>query len=269
MIADAGGEAGQQTLPSFSPRLFRLFAIWLRRYFARRFRAVRLSREGGVPERDGRPLIFYSNHPSWWDPVLYMVVADSCFPGLQGYGPMEAEALEKYGLLRRFGIFPVDSSSSRAAVQFLRTAGAVLQREDASLWLTPEGGFTDPRTRPLALQGGLAHLARRLPDALLVPLAIEYPFWNESRPEALLRFGVPLQTRDYPELEAEAWTSLLAARLEGTMDVLAAEAMSRDAERFRVLVGGAGGVGGVYDLWRRLVAAVRGRPFRAEHGDQP
>lgn len=266
MAAGADGKRGSSE-PTFSPRLFRFFAVWLRRYFAKRFHAVRLSRAGGIPDRDGRALVFFTNHPSWWDPILYMVLADSCFPGLQGYGPMEASALEKYGILRRLGIFPVDTGSPRAAVQFLRTAESVLQRENSSLWLTPEGAFTDVRSRPIALQGGLAHLARRLPDAVLVPVAIEYPFWDESRPEALVRFGELVQTAEHEGLDAEAWTALLASRLEQTLDALGEEAMSRDPERFRTLVGGGGGVGGVYDLWRRLVAALRGRSFRPEHGD--
>jgi hypothetical protein len=42
--------------------------------------------------------------------------------------------------------------------------------------------------------------------------------------------------------------------------------MERDAAQFEVLVGGRAGVGGVYDLWRRLRARLRGEAFRSEHG---
>lgn len=253
----------------FSHRLFRYFAPWLRRHFARHFHAVRLSRAGAPPEPDGRPLVVYSNHPGWWDPIFYMLLADACLPGLAGYGPMEAAELERYGILKRLGVFPVDSSSSRAGVQFLRSAQAVLARERSSLWLTPEGEFADVRDRPLRLKSGLAHLARRLDDAVIVPLALEYPFWSESQPEALARFGPPVETRHHRELDAKGWTRLLAVRLEETMDELARESMSRRPERFRTLVGGGAGVGGVYDLWRRLKARLTGRDFRAEHGREP
>ncbi len=57
------------------------------------------------------------------------------------------------------------------------------------LWITAEGAFTDHRARPVALRPGLAHLARQVPGAVILPLALDYTFWNESRPEALLRFG--------------------------------------------------------------------------------
>jgi hypothetical protein len=32
-----------------------------------------------------------------------------------------------------------------------------------------------------------------------------------------------------------------------------------------VLLGGSAGVGGVYDVWRRLKAAIQGRKFHADH----
>ena len=34
--------------------------------------------------------------------------------------------------------------------------------------------------RPIRLRPGIAHLAAMVPDVMLVPLAIEYVFWNES-----------------------------------------------------------------------------------------
>jgi hypothetical protein len=46
--------------------------------------------------------------------------------------------------------------------------------------------------------------------------------------------------------------------------------MSRDPQRFEVLHGGQAGVGGLYDLWRRLRARLRGERFQAAHAaDDP
>ena len=38
----------------------------------------------------------------------------------------------------------------------------------------------------------LAHSPRSLRTRLFVPLAIEYTFWNEPRPEILVSFGEPI-----------------------------------------------------------------------------
>ena len=140
-----------------------------------------------------RPVIIYSNHPSWWDPVLYMLLCGALFPDRAGYGPMEARALGKYGLLERMGVFGIEVDSPRGAARFLSTSLRVLSDPRSSLWITAEGAFTDHRVRPVRLRPGLAHLARRVPGVTILPLALEYTFWNESRPEALVRFGPPIE----------------------------------------------------------------------------
>ena len=42
--------------------------------------------------------------------------------------------------------------------------------------------------------------------------------------------------------------------------------MSREPSRFEPLVSGDAGIGGVYDLWRRAKALVRGERFKPQHG---
>jgi hypothetical protein len=49
---------------------------------------------------------------------------------------------------------------------------------------------------------------------------------------------------------------------------LAAAALRRDPAAFETLLGGKTGVGGVYDLWRRLKAFFRGERFRSAHGNE-
>jgi 1-acyl-sn-glycerol-3-phosphate acyltransferase len=254
-------------LPRFSPTIVRWFALYLDRYFARNFTAVRLSRTSIEPDRVSGKLIVYSNHPSWWDPILFFLMGSSLLPGREGYGPMDAEMLEKYGIFRRMGVFGIERGTRAGAARFLRISEAVLERPGATLWVTAQGEFADPRDRPVRLAPGIAHLIPRVADLALVPLAVEYPFWNERRPEALARFGEPLRpTDDRRRRSTRDWRRELEQRLERTMDGLAEESASRDPARFRTLVRGRKGVGGVYDLWRRLVATARGRRFDPAHG---
>ena len=124
---------GEEGLPRFSHRLFRGFLRYLRRYVRKHFTAVRLAR-GTRPAPDpGRPLVVYSNHPSWWDPLVYMWLTGAIFAGREGYGPMDAAALRKYGFFRRLGVFGVETGNRRGAAQFLRAARAVLARPGAIL----------------------------------------------------------------------------------------------------------------------------------------
>ena len=246
-----------------SGTMFRLFGFYLHWYFWRRFHAVRISRTGLPRAAPGRPVIIYSNHPSWWDPALYILLCTRLFPGRAGFGPMDAAALGKYGVLERMGVFGIELDTPRGATRFLTTSQRVLSDPASTLWITAEGHFTDFRLRPVRLRPGLAHLARRIPGAVILPLAIEYSFWNESRPEALARFGDPIETGR--ERTTAEWTSHLEAELTRTMDALAAESAQRNPALFQALVRGGTGVGGIYDWWRRLRAWSAGRRFDPSH----
>jgi len=252
----------------YSPRLARGFAWWLRGYFRRNFDGVRTSLEGAAPMPGHAPLVVYTNHPSWWDPIHFLLLARLILPGLRMFGPFDAAALAKYPLFGRLGAFGVDRSSRRGAVEFLTTSRAILAAPGTTLWITAQGEFSDPRRRPVVLQPGLAHLMRASEDALVVPLAVEYPFWNERRPIALSRFGRPIDSGDERKRTVEDLNALLAERLTETMDALAEEAATRDPARFRALVLGRSGVGGVYDIGRRFRSWTRGRRFDSAHEDE-
>jgi len=200
-------------VPPISSVVSRLFARAVRRYFRRHFHSVMVQRTE-VFEHASAPLIVYGNHCSWWDPMLCVLLARTLMPQRRHYAPMDAAQLARYPLLRKIGIFPVDQSSPSGAAQFLRTAEAIL-REGGVLWVTPQGRSADVREFPLAFRPGLGALARRMPDVPLLPLAVEYTFWDERLPEALLRFGEPVTVAG--AATAEATTRELESALAGTM----------------------------------------------------
>ena len=248
------------------PRVSPLWQSWAfryaRGYLARHFHAVRLARGGPATELLLGPLIVALNHPSWWDPVLCAVLCGR-FPGRLPYAPIDAEALTRYPLLGRIGLFGVQAGP-RGARDFLQVGAAVLADPGRALWVTAQGQFTDPRERPVRNRPGVGHLAARTPGTTVVPLALEYPFWGERTPEALARFGDPIRLEGGTPAE---WTERVSRGLEATQDALAVAAIARDPAAFDVLVGGRAGVGGVYDLWRRARSTIDGRRFSAEHDE--
>ena len=279
----ARANSEHEVLKRYSPRLVRWFARWLRGYFRRNFDGVRMARAGAPPEETADPLIVYTNHPSWWDPIHFLLLARTVMPGRRMFGPFDADALSKYPLFRRLGGFGVERSTRRGAVEFLRTSRAILASPDSSLWITAQGEFSDPRSRPVVLQPGLAHLVRELDRGVVVPLAVEYPFWNERHPVALSFFGRSMRAADVGADSVEEVNDLLARRLAETMDALGQEAAPSGvvfpvgSEVLGDLVDPVGeqgdlylgrtGVGGVYDSVRRFKAWIRGRRFDSAHGD--
>ena len=262
--AAQGGGRRAIAVPHISRSTLLFFRSIVRRYFRRQFHAVRANGITSANLRVSGPLIVYTNHTSWWDPMICYQLAATLAPERRHYAPMDAEALDRYSILKRIGCFPVDIRSARGAVQFLRMGEAVVQ-SGGVLWVTPQGRFADVRERPLELKPGMATLAARLGECTLVPVAMEYPFWDERKPEALVEVGEPIAVRGEP---AEQLEPRLTAALEAAMDRLRDAALTRNPQAFeRVLLRGTVGAGGFYALGKRL----RGRfhrpaiPCRAHH----
>ncbi|CAO3442315.1 hypothetical protein [Azospirillum argentinense] len=249
-----------------SPALCRFFGAVMARRMRRDFHAVRLARPGWPDLPADRPVIVCLNHPSWWDPALLIVMGTTRYRDRPGYGPIDAAMLRRYRFMARIGLFGVEPGRAGAAA-FLRHGRRILADPRSMLWITAEGAFTDPRRRPVRLRPGIAHLVRRAPEAVVVPLAVEYPFWDESTPEALARFGEPMPASAFAGQPVPDIAAALERRLEAVMDALALDAQSRDPARFLTLIDGSAGVGGVYDLWRRARAWAGGQRFSPAHGD--
>lgn len=260
--------ADDADIPRRSELLIQLFGLYVRHYVGRHFHAVRLAGETIPSPAADRPLIVYANHCSWWDPLVCMIVAMELFPERTHYAPMDEAALARYRFFSRLGFFGVEPDSMRGAVALLRKGTAILSRPDATLWITPQGRFADPRERPVHLRAGIGHLARRAGRCSLLPLAVEYPFGEERFPEALLRFGPAARAEAYEGKSGRETADALAELLERTQDGLAEAAVARDFSGFDVLLRGRSGIGGVYDAWRRLKAAVAGEEFRSAHGNE-
>jgi 1-acyl-sn-glycerol-3-phosphate acyltransferase len=241
------------------------FAGYLHWYIGRHFHAMRLANRDRFPSATG-PLIVYANHASWWDPLSCIVLSRHFLPDASHYGPMDATALKHYAIFRKLGLFAVETGTPRGAAEFLRAAREVLSTPNSVLWVTPEGRFTDVRTRPAVFRPGLAALVARNGACTLVPLALEYTFWDERLPEILISCGHAIKVPDGHAHTAAEWNDQLAAALAATQDELAALAKLRDPALFTTVLSGRVGIGGIYDGWKRLLALLSGRVYQGSHG---
>lgn len=245
---DAGRKAG---FSRPSPSLLALFDRYLHWYIGRHFHGLRLALGSRFPAAS-RPLIVFLNHASWWDPLTAIVLSRYWLPRADHYAPMEAAALRHYGFMRKLGLFPVESGTPRGAAQFLRAARSILAEPNAVLWITPEGRFTDVRARPINFQPGLAALVSRLDSCTVVPLAIEYIFWDERLPEILALCGDPITIAKGGTRPANEWNTRLAAAMAAAQDELSRLAALRDPSRFQTVISGSAGMTGLYGGWKRM-----------------
>ncbi len=251
-----------ERVPKISQPLLQWFRWIVRQNFLREFHAVRVNGLAQLRGLDG-PLLVYANHSGWWDPMVAFLVSGMLMKSRRHYAPMDAAALKRYRILSSMGVFPVEVSSARGAVRFIRAGEAIL-RGGGVLWVTPQGQFVDARKRPITFKPGMAALAARIPGCMVLPMAIEYVFWDERTPEVLLQFGEPVVVEAGER--TETLEARLVAALERTMEEMQGRAMSRDARQFeRVLLRGRAGVGGIYGLGKRVASWVTRTPYQPEH----
>jgi 1-acyl-sn-glycerol-3-phosphate acyltransferase len=253
-------------LPSIAKRQLGWFARYLHFYLRRNFHGVHLLNLTNLDDLDGLPLLVCLNHPSWWDPLLAAYLSQRFFKQRNQYAPIAAAGLAKYRFFERLGFFGIEPATRGGAFRFLEVGEAVLSRPDGALWVTPQGHFTDVRERPVQIQTGVGHLTQRLNQLVMLPIALEYAFWNERYPEAFACFGEPVFVTNGADHSAKEWTLCFQGALEETLDVLSARVRQRDPAVFAPLLEGSAGVGGVYDLWRGAKARLRGKKFQPEHG---
>ncbi|WP_270933754.1 lysophospholipid acyltransferase family protein [Falsiroseomonas oryzae] len=249
----------------FDPRRMAFFHFIFSRFFRKHMRAVRIARWGMPRDYGDRPLVVFANHPGWWDGVAFMLLSQALFRSRRMYIPMDKAALDRYPFMRRLGVFGVETGTPRGAIAFLRLAKEVLSDPGRMLWMNAPGRFSDVRERPVPIAPGMTRLPEFAPDAVFLPLALDYPFWTERKAEMLCAFGEPIEGTHLAALDREARADAFSAALGATMDRLATDAISRDPARFETLLRGREGMGGIFQLWRRVTATFRGERYDPRH----
>lgn len=155
----------------FSPAALRGFELFFRPWLRRRIRL----RVAGLPPALPRdiPLLLVANHTSWWDPFLLRELHRSLRPGSPLYTLMLEAELERRPFFRRIGVIGIDPASPASVRGALRTLERRLRsRPDATVTYFPQGRIWPTTRRPLGFRRGIEVLARRLPGALVLPVAI-------------------------------------------------------------------------------------------------
>ncbi len=240
-----------------------MFHFIFKKQLQRSFYAVRVL-EPPPSDIEG-PLLCFANHPSWNDPMVLIFLHEYYFSERHCYGPIDAEALEGYGFMKKIGLYGVTHGNAGGARRFLRTTRDILDRDGTCIWITPQGRFADARERPPRFEPGMGALLRGYKKPItLLPVAIEYTYGEEKLPEVYVSFGQPVVAAE--NASADDWTHACEAGLAEAQDGLAQRVMARDPEGFSTILGGAVGVGGVYGFWQRLKAVVKGEKYDPSHG---
>ena len=194
-------------------------------------------RIGGLSEL-GCPVILFANHHYWWD-------------GYLGYWLIRAwgrsmvvwmEAYRRFPPFRATGALPFPPDDPQVRARTVRRTVQILRTEPATaLLLFPEGTLHGDTERLLPFQRSLHWLACRVPQAMLLPLAIHIEPSYHQYPRAYLSVGAPFQSASTDET---AWLAEAAGAVETLLRQTRADARAaltddeHAAQGFQVLLQG-------------------------------
>ena len=106
------------------------------------------------------------------------------------------------------------------------------------LCIFPQGIIRPPHFRPIEFQTGLAYIAqnavKRYGKVNLVPLAIDYCFLRDNRPEVIVEFGNKIELTD-SKIDRKTLTHMLEKSLQVTCDKQFHEISCGDITNYKIL----------------------------------
>lgn len=104
-------------------------------------------------------------------------------------GMMEDVQLHRYKFFRRIGVFSINLGSPRSSMQSLRYAIRSMDRPDAALYIYPQGKIVPFSAEELGFRNGIGWLAKKLPEADLVPVGIYIHTKKSDKPTLEINVG--------------------------------------------------------------------------------
>jgi 1-acyl-sn-glycerol-3-phosphate acyltransferase len=170
-----------------SPIFRSLFNVYIKNLFKRRFQTVWINQQYH-PSADAKT-VYFLNHTSWWDGLIPLILNTYHF-NQQPRAMMEYEQLKKYPFFKKIGAFSVDQESPRHIRASLRYALESMDRDNASLFLYPEGEIK-PIDRAINFKAGIGWLCNKLKNVDFVPIGIHMHTIRHDKPELHLWVGKP------------------------------------------------------------------------------
>lgn len=140
--------------------------------------------------QDQQKTIYYLNHHSWWDGLIPFLLNRKLFRQ-NARGMMEDKQLHQHSFFRRIGVFSINLTSSRSSMRSMRYAVESMKRQNAALYIYPQGKIEPFKTEDLSFQNGVGWLAKQVPQADLVPVGIHIHTLDSDKPTLFIKVGSP------------------------------------------------------------------------------
>ncbi len=229
----------------FKPAKTSKFWLWVASMFffnmlQNRFYAFRYRGEENYFEAEKDvPTILFAPHCNWWDGIVLYNTTHRIF---HKEIRLMVEELNRFPLLRRGGAYSVNKKSPQSAMKALQYSVDVVGDLRNMLCIFPQGIIRPPHFRPIEFQTGLAYIAenavKRYGKVNLIPMAVDYTFFRDNRPEVVVEFGKRIELRQGNELDKmsrKELTHYLEHALTETCDTQFKEMSQGDITKYKIL----------------------------------
>ena len=165
------------------------------------------------------PIILFAPHHNWWDGIVGYNICNRIY---KKEIRLMIEELNRFPLIRRGGAFSVNKKSPQASLPALKYAVETLGDPNNILYIFPEGIIKPPNHRPFELQTGMTYIAekaaKKYGKVALMPVAVNYYFLRDNRPEVLVEFGDIIHMDNSAKIDRKEYTNAMGRVLEKLCD---------------------------------------------------
>ena len=227
----------------FTPAKTTKFWVWVASMFffnmlQNRFYAFRYKGAENYFDSDRSvQTILFAPHSNWWDGIVFYNITHRIF---HKEIRLMIEELNRFPLFSKGGAYSVNKKSAQSAMKALKYSVDLLADMRNMLCIFPQGIIRPPHFRPIEFQTGLAFIAqnavKRYGRINLIPVAFDYTFFRDNRPEVVVNFGnrIEFDKNNIPKDRKEL-NHILEKALEQTCDEQFKDISNGDVSKYNSL----------------------------------
>lgn len=131
----------------------------------------------------------------WWDGLIPLLLNEYHFRQ-KARAIMEDKQMQKHTFFSRIGAFSINLEDPKKTITSLRYALESMNRDQACLFIYPEGELVPISDQKPEFKDGLGWLASKTSDIDYVPIAIYQSFHSNKKPDLLISIGEPTSYDD-------------------------------------------------------------------------
>lgn len=191
-------------IPAKESKFILWFFDWYTRFLIwRRFGNVVIN-QNYFPEKDSIT-VYFINHNYWWDGLLPLYLNRKLFKQ-KARALMEDKQMDQYPFFSKIGAFSINLQDPKSSIKSLRYALESMNRNNACLFIYPEGKLTPVSDLKPKFKDGLSWLYKKTDGIDFVPVAFYIDHSKGHKPDLYISIGDPVN--DYSLVEKKELNNL-------------------------------------------------------------